>query len=66
MLPRTSDGGSAANARLVDGNTGKCEPTVDGLPLVVHMGIVDLLEAAAQRAFFASCARDLSRAAQAG
>ena len=42
---------SAANAGLVDGNTGKCESTVDGMPLEVHMGIVDLMAAAAQRAF---------------
>jgi hypothetical protein len=48
MLTRTSDGGSAANAGLVDGNTGKCEPTVDALPLEVHMGIAELLEAAAR------------------
>ncbi len=41
---------AAANAGLVDGNTGKCEPTVDGLPLEVHMGIVELLSATAQRA----------------
>jgi D-glutamate cyclase len=40
---------AAANAGLVDGNTGKCEPTVDGMPLEVHMGIVDLLAAAMQR-----------------
>jgi hypothetical protein len=42
---------AAANAGLVDGNTGKCESTVDGMPLEVHMGIVDLMAAAAQRAF---------------
>lgn len=41
---------SAANAGLVDGNTGKCEPTVDGLPIDVHVGIVELLFATAQRA----------------
>jgi hypothetical protein len=41
---------AAANAGLVDGNTGKCEPTVDGLPLEVHMGIVELLMATALRA----------------
>jgi hypothetical protein len=40
---------AAANAGLVDGNTGKCEPTVDGLPLEVHVGIVELLAATAQR-----------------
>jgi hypothetical protein len=41
---------AAANAGLVDGNTGKCEPTVDGLPLEVHAGIVELLMATALRA----------------
>ena len=40
---------AAANAGLVDGNTGKCDPTVDGLPLEVHVGIVELLAATAQR-----------------
>jgi hypothetical protein len=40
---------AAANAGLVDGNTGKCEPTVDGLPIEVHVGIVELLAATAQR-----------------
>jgi hypothetical protein len=40
---------AAANAGLVDGNTGKCEATVDGLSLEVHMGIVELLAAAAHR-----------------
>jgi D-glutamate cyclase len=40
---------AAANAGLVDGNTGKCEPTVDGLPIEVHAGIVELLAATAQR-----------------
>jgi hypothetical protein len=41
---------AAANAGLVDGNTGKCEPTVDGLPVEVHAGIVELLMATALRA----------------
>jgi hypothetical protein len=41
---------AAAAAGLVDGNTGKCEPTVDGLALDVHAGIVELLMATAQRA----------------
>jgi hypothetical protein len=41
---------AAAAAGLVDGNTGKCEPTVDGLPLDVHAGIVELMFATAQRA----------------
>jgi len=41
---------AAANAGLVDGNTGKCEPTVDGLPLEVHTGIVELLLATARKA----------------
>jgi hypothetical protein len=41
---------AAANAGLVDGNTGKCEPTVDGLAIEVHAGIVELIGAAAQRA----------------
>jgi D-glutamate cyclase len=40
---------AAANAGLVDGNTGKCEATVDGLSLEVHMGIVELLGAASHR-----------------
>lgn len=40
---------AAANAGLVDGNTGKCEPTVDGLALDVHVGIVELLAATAMR-----------------
>jgi hypothetical protein len=40
---------AAANAGLVDGNTGKCEPTVDGLPIEVHVGIVELLATTAQR-----------------
>ena len=40
---------AAANAGLVDGNTGKCEATVDGLSLEVHMGIVELLGATAHR-----------------
>ena len=38
---------AAANAGLVDGNTGKCEPTVDGMPIEVHAGIVELIGAAA-------------------
>jgi hypothetical protein len=41
---------AAAAAGLVDGNTGKCEPTVDGMPTEVHMGIVQLLEATVERA----------------
>ncbi|HEX6794336.1 MAG TPA: DUF4392 domain-containing protein [Casimicrobiaceae bacterium] len=41
---------AAASAGLVDGNTGKCEPTVDGLSLEVHVGIVELLLATAMRA----------------
>ena len=45
---------AAANAGLVDGNTGKCEPTVDGLAIEVHAGIVELLGAAAQRALKSS------------
>jgi Domain of unknown function (DUF4392) len=40
---------AAAKAGLVDGNTGNCEATVDGLSLEVHMGIVELLGATAQR-----------------
>ena len=39
----------AANAGLVDGNTGKCEATVDALPIEVHMGIAELMAAAVQR-----------------
>ncbi len=41
---------ASAAAGLVDGNTGKCEPTVDGLPVEVHMGIVQLLAATVERA----------------
>jgi D-glutamate cyclase len=41
---------AAAASGLVDGNTGKCEPTVDGMPVEVHMGIVQLLEATVERA----------------
>jgi hypothetical protein len=41
---------AAADAGLVDGNTGKCEPTVDGLAIDVHVGIVELLMATALRA----------------
>jgi hypothetical protein len=40
---------SAAAAGLVDGNTGKCEATVDGMPLEVHAGIVQLLAATVER-----------------
>jgi hypothetical protein len=40
---------AAANAGLVDGNTGKCEPTVDGMPIEVHAGIVELIGAAARQ-----------------
>ena len=45
---------AAARAGLVDGNTGKCEPTVDGLSLDVHVGIVELLLATAQRSMKAA------------
>lgn len=41
---------AAASAGLVDGNTGKCEATVDGMPVEVHMGIVQLLSATVERA----------------
>lgn len=41
---------AAAAAGLVDGNTGKCEPTVDGMPIEVHMGIAQLLAATVERA----------------
>ena len=40
----------SAAAGLVDGNTGKCEATVDGMPVAAHMGIVQLLEATVERA----------------
>ncbi len=40
---------AGANAGLVDGNTGKCELTVDGLSLDVHQGIVELIGACAER-----------------
>jgi hypothetical protein len=35
---------------LVDGTTGRLEPTADGLSLSTHVGIVDLLQTTAQRA----------------
>ena len=41
---------AAANAGLVDGNTGKCEMTVDGMSVDVHMGIVELMAATVARA----------------
>ena len=41
---------AAAIAGLVDGITGKCEPTVDGMPAEVHMSIVQLLAATVERA----------------
>ncbi len=41
---------AAAAAGLVDGNTGKTEATVDGMPIEVHMGIVQLLAATVERA----------------
>src|SRR5262249_61891960 len=40
----------AAAAGLVDGITGKCEATVDGMPVEVHMGIVQLLQTIVERA----------------
>jgi hypothetical protein len=45
---------AAATAGLVDGNTGKGEATVDGMPVEVHMGIVELLAATVERALRAS------------
>ena len=41
---------AAANAGLVDGNTGKCEPTVDGLSLDVHTALVEVMMTTALRA----------------
>jgi hypothetical protein len=41
---------AAAAAGLVDGNTGKCEATVDAMPIEVHMGIVQLMAATVERA----------------
>jgi D-glutamate cyclase len=41
---------AAAAAGLVDGNTGKGDATVDGMPVEVHMGIVQLLAATVERA----------------
>jgi D-glutamate cyclase len=41
---------AAAAAGLVDGITGKCEATVDHMPVEVHMGIVQLLQATVERA----------------
>lgn len=35
---------------LVDGMTGRLEPTADGLPLSTHVGIVELLQTTARRA----------------
>jgi hypothetical protein len=40
---------AAASAGLVDGNTGKCESTVDGMSAEVHAGIVELMTAATSR-----------------
>jgi len=40
---------AAANAGLVDGNTGKCEATVDAMSSDVHASIVELMAAAAER-----------------
>jgi hypothetical protein len=40
---------AAAAAGLIDGNTGKCEATVDGMPIEVHAGIVHLLAATVER-----------------
>lgn len=40
---------AAADAGLVDGNTGKCEATVDAMPAEVHAGIVELMAAAVER-----------------
>jgi len=45
---------AAARAGLVDGNTGKCESTVDGLSLDVHVGIVELLLTTALRSMKAA------------
>jgi len=41
---------AAAAAGLVDGITGKCEATVDRMPVEVHMGIVQLLRTTVERA----------------
>jgi D-glutamate cyclase len=41
---------AAAAAGLIDGNTGKCEATVDGMAVEVHAGIVQLLAATVERA----------------
>ena len=35
---------------LVDGTTGRLEPTADGLPIATHLGIAELLQTTAQRA----------------
>ncbi len=35
---------------LVDGSSGRLEPTADGLPLATHMGIAELLQTTARRA----------------
>ncbi len=35
---------------LVDGTTGRLEPTADGLPLSTHVGVVELLQTTARRA----------------
>ena len=35
---------------LIDGNTGRLDPTADGMPLAVHLAIVDLLSQVVRRA----------------
>ncbi len=40
---------AAANAGLVDGNTGKCEATVDAMSADVHASIVELMASAVER-----------------
>ena len=40
---------AAPTLGLVDGMSGRLEPTVDGMPIEVHVGIVELLSAAVRR-----------------
>ncbi|MDH3701825.1 MAG: DUF4392 domain-containing protein [Alphaproteobacteria bacterium] len=41
---------SSASVGLVDGTTGMLDPTVDGLPVAVHAGLVEMLQNVVQRA----------------
>ena len=41
---------ASASVGLVDGTTGMLDPTVDGLPVAVHAGLVEMLQNVVQRA----------------